>query len=509
MGSFEQLISFENTEMKQTPAPLPWPELTEEPLPRFPSQLLPDICARLVEAVAASFPVPVDYAACALLGAANAALVGRVAVQPRKDHREAIQLFLCLGGESGTNKTGPMRLFMKPLEAWLTEQNREILRRNRQREARRTEIDRQLKARSLTPERRAELLQRREAIEDEPEFERILSDATPEAMAQRMKKQGGSCILYTDEGGIVNTLAGMTYGRQGGAANLDTVLKGFDGGSIFVDRVGTESVDIERANLSMTIGMQPSLIQRMTGNADLADRGFPQRALFFLPDNLVNVRVSGLPDVPDELLVGWKRLLQTLSAIHRGKTAPALLSMTRGAQKVFTDHRQDMMDRTLSDMGGSLSIRAWARKAAGKTARLAGMLALLEDPATNIIEEAHVRAAVAMMNDYFIPHMKRAFGGSSDLSADALLMVDRLRSVSGGEISQGDLLHRVSGQKKYKGEAGNARFQEVVRELSAAGYIRLTDGQQGGRGRRRGPVLLVHPALYQQKTAVPVEEGTL
>ncbi|MBQ8313257.1 MAG: DUF3987 domain-containing protein [Clostridia bacterium] len=504
MNSLEQLTRFEETEMQ--PQGMAWPDLSEEPLPLFPTELLPEKCARLVEAVAASLPVPVDYAVCALLGAASAALVGRVTVQPRQHHREPVQLYLCLGGESGTNKSGPLRLFIAPLEEYLAEKGREIIRRNRDRQAEREVLSNQAKRKNLTPGDRANLRRQMEEMQDEKEMEVILTDTTPESLVRRMKRQGGNGIIHTDEGSFINVLAGVTYGKQGGAANLDTVLKGFDGGRVFVDRVGGEPVDIERANLSITVGMQPSIIHRMTSSADLADRGFPQRVLYFLPDNLVGVDLLNLPAIPRDYMADWSRLLLILAAAHRDH--PAMLSLTKGAQAVYNLHRQDMADRALSDMGGSSATRSWARKAHGKTARLAGLLALLEDPDAAIVEESHVRAAVAMMNSYFIPHMKRAFGGSSDLSPDALALVDVLRGRE--SITQSQLLHDVSGQKKYKGEAGKAHFQEVIRELAQAGYIRLTTPASGGIGRRPGPVLLVNPALHgNHKAAVPLTEGTI
>lgn len=503
MDSLSVLRSFETQEM-QVEA-LPWPELADEPLPSFPAALLPDSCARLVEAVAASLPVPVDYAACALLGAASAALVGRVAIQPRQGHTEPVQLYLCLGGESGTNKSGPMRLFIAPLEQWLTQQRKDVLRRNRDKAMERDVLVQQASQRNTDIQKRLALHHQAEEIVDDPEPEVIMTDATPESLARRMKRQGGCGILYTDEGAFINILAGATYGKQGGATNLDTVLKGFDGGRVYIERVGAECIDIERAHLSITVGMQPSIIERMTGDANLADRGFPQRVLFFLPEPLIGVKLQGLPMIPQEDMEAWSRLLIHLAATRRGQCA--ILPMTKRAQTVYEQHRQDMADRVLGDMGGSRAMQAWARKAHGKTARLALLLALLEDPDAAIVEESHVRSAVAMMNDYFIPHMKKAFGGGASLSPDAMALLDVLRDAA--QFSQADLLHRVSGQKKYKGNGGKAHFQEVLQELAAGGYIRQAEAESTGRGRKPSPLWEVHPALWQKRSTVPITEGEL
>ncbi len=499
MNSLETLSGFEQREMEVPP----WPELAEEPLPEFPTALLPEACARLVEAVAASMPVPVDYAACAMIGAANAALVGRVAVQPRPGHVEPIQLYLCLGGESGTNKSGPMRLFIDPLEEWLAMKRKDVKRRNRDRAAEREVLAKQESKRDVTARELVELRRQQEGMEDEPEPETILSDTTTEALAKRLKKQDGNGILYTDEGSFINVLAGATYAKNGSVTNLDTVLKGFDGGRVFIDRAGAdEPIELASVNLSITVGMQPSIYRRMTENPDLADRGFPQRVLYFLPEPLTDVNVLDLPPMP--CMNEWEKLLLRLAAAHRGERL--VMPLTREAAKLYDLHRQDMQCRVQGDMGGSLAIQAWARKAHGKTARLAGLLALLENPQATLVEANHVRAAVMLMDGYFIPHMKKAFGGSSDLSPDALALLTIVRKLD--TFTQGDLLHRVGSQRRYKGDKGKEHFQRMLCELSARGYIRPGTAQVGSRGRKKGPVWMVNPALHA-RVVMPVEEGEL
>lgn len=41
-----------------------WPEIRDERLPGFPTKYLPADCADLVEKVASTSAIPVDYAAC-------------------------------------------------------------------------------------------------------------------------------------------------------------------------------------------------------------------------------------------------------------------------------------------------------------------------------------------------------------------------------------------------------------------------------------------------------------
>lgn len=507
MNNKDALLAFEGREMIP-PEPEPWQELPEERPPLFPTMLLPEDCAELVEAFAASIPVPVDYAACALLGAVSAALVGRVEVQLWPGYREAIQLYQCMGGPSGTNKSNPMKTFIAPLEAYLFEQNKAIRERNREKAHRRELLAGQSKKRGLSMDERMEMRKQMDEIEDEPEFESIQGDATPEALANCMHRQGGRAIIHTDEGNFINVLAGVTYGKPGGQANLDTVLKGFDGGSVNIARVTGESFSLKRADLSITVGMQPGMIARMTSHADLADRGFPQRLLYYLPETLSGVDLLHLPPHPGDLLKKWGNKVRTLAEIHRDQMG--LMTLTRGAVRLYNEHRQDMSDRLTSDLGGNEALQAWVRKAHGKTARLAGILALLEDPDTTIVEESHVRAAVELMNSYYIPHVKRAFGGGSALSAPAKALCETLIKLKSFKV--GELHRHVGGQTRYNGKPGLEVLKQVLAELQINGYIReLPVERTGKRGAPPAAVWEVHPSLLQQKkpSVRPVQEGCL
>lgn len=322
-----------------------------------------------------------------------------------------------------------------------------------------------------------------------------------------MRCQGGRAIIHTDEGSFINILAGTTYGKQGGQANIDTVLKGWEGGSVNISRVTGECLFLKRADLSITVGMQPGIIAPMTGHADLADRGFPQRLLYYLPETITGADLLHLPPYPAAMLKRWDAKLTALAAVHREQMG--LLTLTRGAVRLYDEHRQDLHNRLTGDLGGNEALSAWVRKAHGETARIAGLLALLEDSDASIVEEAHVRAAVELMNSYYIPHAKRAFGGGSSLSALARALGEKLRTVE--VFNETEMYRSVSGQARYRGKDGRETFGQVLAELCANGYIRRRFAAPNtGRGRPLAPVWEVHPHWHQRKPSVqPVQEGTL
>ena len=500
-GTEEILKTFE------APSSEPWPDIAEAPLPLFPVELLPDASAKLVEAVSASLPAPVDYAACALLGAASSALVGRVIVQPREGHREPVQLFLGLVGESGTKKSGVMRLFSGPLRTWLNQENESIRKRNKQKQNKRELLSEESRKKSLSTADRLMILDDIEEIQDEPEVEVLQGDVTPEALVRRMQKQAGRGVIFTDEGNVVNVLAGVTYGRTGSAANIDAVLQGYDGGEVNVDRATGESTHLPRADLALTVGLQPSLLERMTGSPELADRGFPQRLLFFIPEPLRGVRVDALPTVPPILLNTWEERLTALAAAHRDKAV--LLPMTQEARAVYLAYWQSVEDRISTVFGAPDALRSWARKAHGKAARLAGLLCMLENPEAMVVEAVHVRNAVALMEGYFIPHAMKAFGGGDHLGKDARGLVPLL--VGRESFKETELFHAVSGQVIYKAKDGRNRFSLAIMDLCDQGYIRTVPNPViAGKGRPPSPTYEVNPALcVKAETIKPSGEGEL
>ena len=137
------------------------------------------------------------------------------------------------------------------------------------------------------------------------------------------------------------------------------------------------------------------------------------------------------------------------------------------------------------------------------------MLALLDNPGTLTVDACHVRAAVAMMESYFIPHAEKAFGGAPSISPDALAMVDTLRRK--GSTPRDMLWHDVQRRKKYRGADGKERFASVLNELQGKGYIRLSLPHDTGRpGRKASPTVEVNPALLGQHPAdIRMTEGTL
>ena len=95
------------------------------------------------------------------------------------------------------------------------------------------------------------------------------------------------------------------------------------------------------------------------------------------------------------------------------------LPMTDAAYERFQAFAQQMVDDRFGDLGGHEAIISWCLKAGGKVARLALLLTLLRNVEATYVDGWAVEAAVAMMNEYFIPHMKRVYYGERKLGEAA------------------------------------------------------------------------------------------
>ncbi len=149
--------------------------------------------------------------------------------------------------------------------------------------------------------------------------------------------------------------------------------------------------------------------------------------------------------------------------------------MTDAAHERFQAFAQQMVDDRFGDLGGHEAIISWCLKAGGKVARLALLLTLLRNVEATYVDGWAVEAAVAMMNEYFIPHMKRVYYGERKLSEAARSLqrvLIKLGNELDGVVPQAQLRQRIRGQKQFKGEAGAETFRAGLQELVNAGLIR-------------------------------------
>lgn len=472
--------------------PAAWPDVQEQPLPVFPVGVFPDFCRDLVLAASQSLAVPIDYCAFAVLGVLSSAAVGRFVVKAANEHAEAIQLYLGLAGESGTRKTSCINLFREPLSNWLAVERRKDAEIGEVWQDKRDALTRQLERlkKADTPDLREveRVRQEIQALTPPPRHEVFLSDITPEAVASGRQSRGGNAIILSDEGQSLNALMGRSYVRSGGAANIDVFLQGFDNGQVSVERKQAGSINLERASISMAVGLQPRFLDELAADATLGDRGFTPRMLFFCPDTSQPMCVRGLPKVPDSLLAQWSTRVCNIARRHRWREgqpivqfpAPEILHVSSDGYGLVEDLWQRVEDRRLTDFE-SASLRSWAGKAHGKAMRLAGLLALLKNPDASCVDVVDCEVAVRLIEQYFFPHAQRVLGGRNALSGKARNILDYVKT--GPCFNKSEVFQRFRGQTVFRGGDGKNKFDGCISELERGGYIRQVPQEKGQAGR--------------------------
>jgi hypothetical protein len=104
------------------------------------------------------------------------------------------------------------------------------------------------------------------------------NDATPESLASLIHEQAGRLAIFSDEGGILETLAGL-YSH--GDANVDILLKGIDGGEVRVCRKDRSFA--LNPFLTIILTVQPAIIQNMGKKRAYLGNGTLERFLYVLP----------------------------------------------------------------------------------------------------------------------------------------------------------------------------------------------------------------------------------
>lgn len=392
--------------------------------------------------------------------------------------KEQIQLYLGLVGTSGSKKSPVINTICGPLADWFDQNGRS---------------SKELADGVGHP------------------IEEITTDATPEALVLDMSEHDGRGIILTDEGTILSIMAGTTYGKSGGAQNIDIALQAWNGGLVRCRRKGENAdIRIPQANLSILVGLQPNMLNAFARNSYLNARGLPQRFLFFIPQPMGRCILNELPETDLERLEAWGQKITSLAAAFRD--APLTLPLNISASNLFKDYCQVMEDRRTVDWCESEALEAWASKAVGMTARLAGILTLLKDPSAKQIEHFEMHCARQMMEEYFIPHMYLAFCGEKHLSpaADAVLKaMPATMTRSCKCVLYSVLWDRLRKKKPFCQQDGKDVFEKALSELIAANMIRPARIEPTETGRPIKGACEVHPDILTNVPALqPKRTGT-
>jgi hypothetical protein len=475
-------------------------------VPDFPVEILPGWLGEYVAAVATATQTPPDLAGMLALSVLATVSAGAVEVEPRAGWREPLCLFIAVGMDAGSRKSGVFTAMTRPVADFERDQaaaalpgitETAVLRRIADQAAATAEAAAGKAPASQQEEAKAEAIARAAdaaALVVPPLPRWLVDDATPEALAGLLATYGRIALL-SPEGDVFDQMAGR-YSQAG--PNLGVYLKGHAGDLLKVDRRGRPPEYVERPALTIGLAVQPEVLRGLAGRPGFGGRGLLARFLYSLPVSLVGRREPGAPPVPAAVADRYALELQALAAslaVPAGDDGPAVLTLDQAAGELLLGFERDLEPRLAADSGDLAHLAGWAAKLAGATCRLAGLLHLaghLRDGWARPIS-ADTFAAAARLASYLVEHARAVFDlmGADPRTDDARWLLDWIHRTNLAQFTRRDA-HAAAPRGRFPKATS---LDPALALLEEHGWLRRVDADPVGPkgGRPASPRFLVNP----------------
>jgi Protein of unknown function (DUF3987)/Bifunctional DNA primase/polymerase, N-terminal/Primase C terminal 2 (PriCT-2) len=297
----------------------------------------------------------------------------------------------------------------------------------------------------------------------------LLIDATPEKMVKIHAESTKGFLVYQDEWG--SYLKGFNKYRNGQGNDRELDLSEFNGDTYIRDRVGDDSVFIDKMSISRTSGYQTSLFQEMVEKRDDLD-GFLPRWLVSAP-SFPPAYKDFINDEHDEV----KQLSEHLHRLYRSlrQLTPQSYLLTLDAKKHFQTWQHHLVDLTRAEM--NLLMKAVYPKIESYTARLALVLHLIDATSEGktpepIINGQTMEKAIYLAQ-YFLdqarwlycPKNANPVNGLSGMMAQ----IQMFAANKGGAIAARQVKQAIASVKNSAKATANL-IRQIFGQLAEAGY---------------------------------------
>lgn len=442
---------------------------SSEPLPlfqdapagcEFPVAALGPLAAG-ARAIAHKNQLPLAMAGSSVLAAAALAAQAHVDVQmPYGSIRPSALAFVSVAS-SGDRKSRSDEEAMRPIvrrEMVLREAHAEDMRVWRAKVAAWTSQRKHIEAnkRMSLEERTAALT----AIGDEPErpLHPMLTtgDVTPDGLTKNWPWAHGALGVFTAEGATFTAGHGMSDDAKGRTAAILSQL--WDGSTIKRLRAGDGVTILAGRRLSFHLMIQRDLAATFFSDPVLRDQGFLSRILVCAPESLAGTRFYRPPDADDERdIAAYGAMILVLLEMPpplvegtRNELSPRPLLLSAEAETTWIAY----FNHVEGQIGASEEVRALqdvASKAAENAARIAAVLAVVENPKAQEITEAEMRNGCELMDFYLSEALRLRGAGRTDpklLQAQRLL--DWMNARTALPVRVRDMLQRGPGALREK-----------------------------------------------------------
>lgn len=479
--------------------------LFAEHLPAFPVESFPSWLEDFAKETATATQTPIDLPCMLSLSAVATALAKAVEVEVRPGWVEPVNIYTLTVLASGTRKSAVESEVTAPIFAHEAKLALQIAPAISNAKAKKAVLEARLKkaqAAAAKPlgdgfdindyancmETVIEVQRDLDGLKV-PTVPRLLADdCTPERLLGLMAANGGRIGVLSAEAEIFSQ-AGGKY--QGGATNLNGLLKGHAGDDVRVDRIGREPDYIRKPAITLGVTTQPSVLEGLAQTPGFRGMGLLGRILYSLPKATVGERDSRAAPVSSDTRQRYADLLTALltlahSVDETGEWAPQRLTLTPDAHEAITQFAE-RLEPSLAPHASLGHMADWGSKLAGAVARIAGLLHCAQvvaqgsgDPWEYAIGvETVLRAQV--IGDYLLAHATAAFGrmGADEAQRSAEIVLAWIRRNGALLVTQREIFRGVSGSHFRRA----TDLQPALAELSERQYLRRRTAPKGQPGR--------------------------
>ncbi len=308
-------------------------EAKEKRINLFPVEAFPEPLQQIILETNANLNFPIDFIGASLLYAVSVAIGNTHKVEVKRDWLESAVLYLALVAPAGTNKSHPLSFALQPI----VEQDKRTYREYEQ--------QRQEYEREVTLSKKGKETQT--IVEPESPVWRkfLLTDFTPEALAEVHKYNKRGIGVYVDE------LAGWfkNFNRYNKGSEMEFWLSIWSGKPINIDRKTGEPVFIPLPFISVCGTMQTGILNELA-KENRTQNGFIDRILFVIPDNLQKEYWSDT-DISPDVSANWHGILSNLLSLSvvnddTFNPSPQVLKFTPEAKRMLYDWQKENTDQS-------------------------------------------------------------------------------------------------------------------------------------------------------------------
>ena len=459
----DRVIEYANKACREHNLPplweMPVPFEKEPELEPFPMKALPGLLAEFVQAVCENAQVYPEMAVLPLLCSLSACVLGKGQVlNPGSFNCEQLALYGLTVAESG-NKKSACQVFWKPIDKYQFEYNEQnaltFKQINTALQAKVSQQNALIKKGESEQAQRldADILKIKEQAQQCRPLHMLIDDATPESIARTIYDHNGSAAILSDEPSVFDA---FTYAKS---ANINVLLKGYDGSSYYQTRIGREPLFLKNPLVAVGVMAQPEVLQTLMQNTQYVGRGLLQRFIFAFPRTNRGYSNFSSPPIPADLSERYASLIERLLAIPRADQIP-IISSDGTAACIYRDYF-DHVQIGMRPGGKFENVADYFSKQYGKMLRIAGVLHFakhLEKAVEMKIDAETAQAAVSIAR-WSESQALKAFGetvGDTVDISNAKYIVSRFRKTDKALFTKSEFQRFCRGKSMSVDEQNSA-----------------------------------------------------